>query len=92
MLVTFYKIGAVHFLLLGTSGFHAKAKNEGLLVRDRVVVRTSYMKISRRYLTDYVKTLHQKACRTSSKILFLLIQPIKSFICGVVVAVAVVIS
>ena len=28
MLVTLYKIGGVHFRLLGTSGFHVKAKNE----------------------------------------------------------------
>ena len=28
MLVTLYKIGEVHFCLLGTNGFHAKAKNE----------------------------------------------------------------
>ena len=30
----------------------------------RVVVRTSNMKISRHRLADYVKTMHQKACRT----------------------------
>ena len=28
MLVTLYKIGEVHFCLLGTNGFHAKAKHE----------------------------------------------------------------
>ena len=28
MLVTLYKIGEVHFRLLGANGFHAKAKNE----------------------------------------------------------------
>ena len=36
-----------------------------------VVVRTSNMKISRRLLADYVKTLHEKACRTCSTIIFL---------------------
>ena len=41
-----------------------------LLLRARVVVRISNMKISRRRLADYVKTLHQKACRTCSKIIF----------------------
>ena len=41
-----------------------------LLLRARVVVRTSNMKISRRRLADYVKTLHQKACRTCSTIIF----------------------
>ena len=29
------------------------------------------MKISRRRLADYIKTLHQKACRTCSSIIFL---------------------
>ena len=28
MLVTLYKIGEVHFCLLGTNGYHVKAKNE----------------------------------------------------------------
>ena len=28
MLITLYKIGGVHFRLLGTDGFHVKAKNE----------------------------------------------------------------
>ena len=42
-----------------------------LLLRARAVVRTSNMKISRRHLADYVKTLHQKACCTCSTIIFL---------------------
>ena len=42
-----------------------------LLLRARVVVRTSNMKISRRRLADYVKTLHQKECCTCSIIIFL---------------------
>jgi len=42
-----------------------------LLLRASVVVRTSNMKISRRRLADYVKTLHQKACGTCSMIIFL---------------------
>ena len=52
-----------------------------------VVVRTSNMKISRRRLPDYVKTLHQRACRTCSTINF----PQSTnqiMICDVVVAVA----
>ena len=28
MFITLYKIGEVHFRLLGTNGFHVKAKNE----------------------------------------------------------------
>ena len=42
-----------------------------LLLRARVVVRTSNVKISRRRLADNVKTLHQKACHTCSTIIFL---------------------
>ena len=30
MLITLYKIGEVHFHLLGTKGFHAKARSERL--------------------------------------------------------------
>ena len=32
MLITSYKIGGVHFRLLGTNGFHVKAKNERFTV------------------------------------------------------------
>ena len=45
------------------------------------------MKISRRRLADYVKTLHQKRAAREAR-LFFFIQPIKSSICGVVVDVA----
>ena len=62
-----------------------------LLLRVRVVVRTSNMKFSPLRLADYVKSLHQKACRTWSTIKSLHnIQPIKLLICGVVVDVAVI--
>ena len=56
-----------------------------LLLRARVVV----MKISRRRLVDFVKTLHQKYAARAAR-LFLFIQLIKSLIYGVVVDVAVV--
>ena len=49
-LVTLYKMGELHLLLLGTKNFHAKAKD--LLLRACVVVRTSKMKFSRRCLAD----------------------------------------
>ena len=72
MLITSYKIGGVHFRLFGMNGFHVKAlRMKDLLLRAPVVVRTSHMKISRRRLADYVKTLHQKVCRTCSTITFL---------------------
>ena len=32
MLITLYKIGGVHFRLLGTNDFHVKAKNERFTV------------------------------------------------------------
>ena len=62
-----------------------------LLLRARVVVRTSKMKISRRHLADYVKNRTKKRAAPAAR-LFFLIPAIKSFICGGVVAVAVVIS
>ena len=51
--------------------FMERQRVKDLLLRTRVVVRTSNMKISRRRLADYVKILHQKACRTCSTIIFL---------------------
>ena len=62
-----------------------------LMLRAEVVFRTSDMKVSRFLLTDYVKKLHQK-CATRAARLFFLVQPIKSLICGAVVAVALIIS
>ena len=66
MLITLYKIGELHFHLLGTNGFHVKAKSERFTAASSCCVITSNMTISRRRLADYcdVKTLHQKACRT----------------------------
>ena len=71
MLVRLYKIGGVHFRLLGTNAFHLKLKNEGFTAASLRCLRTSDMKISRLRLADYVKTLHQKACHTCSTIIFL---------------------
>ena len=51
--------------------FIQRQRMKDLLLRARVVLRTPKMKISRRHLPDYVKTLHQKACRTCSTIIFL---------------------
>jgi len=51
--------------------FMQRQRVKDLLLRARVVVRTSNVKISRRRLADYVKHLHQKAWRTSSTIIFL---------------------
>ena len=46
-----------------------------LLLRARVVVRTSILKISRRRSADYVKKLHQK-CAARAARLFFRVRPI----------------
>ena len=89
MLITLYKIRGVHFRLLGTNGFRIKAKKEDLLLQARVVVRASNMKISRRRLSDYVKTLPKKRAARAAR-LFFFIQLFKSLTCGVVVDIAVI--
>ena len=88
MFITLYKIGEVHFRLLGTNDFYVKAKSErfSVLLRARVVVRTSNMKISRCRLVDYVKTSQQNA--RAARLVFY-IEPIKSLICELVADVAV---
>ena len=71
-----------------------RQRMKDLLLRARVVVRTSKKKISRPRSADYVKKkLHQNltsAVRAAR--LFILIPPIKSLGYGVDIAVAVVIS
>ena len=86
MLVALYKIGGVHFLLLGTNGFHVKAENERSTAassRWRQNLKYSPEKISRRlWQTTSTHCTKKRAAR-----LFFFIQPIKSMalICGVVV-------
>ena len=62
-----------------------------LLLRARVVVTTSNIKISGCLFADYVKECTKKRAARAVR-LFFLIQPIKCLIFGVVVAVAVVTS
>jgi len=59
------------------------------LLRDSVVIRSSSMKISRPHLADCIKKLYQKQAARAAR-LFFLIQPIKSLVCDVVVAVPVI--
>jgi len=59
-----------------------------LLLRGGVVVRPSKVKLSCRRLTDYVT----KISAARAALLLFFVQPIKSLLCGVVVANAVVIS
>ena len=89
MLIILYRIGGVLFRLLGTNGFHVKAKNQRFTAASSGCRRNSNMKISRRRLADCVKTLHKKRAARAAR-LFFFIQPMKSLICGVVVDVAVV--
>ena len=42
--------------------FMRRQRMKDLLLRARIFVTTSNMKISRCHLADYIKTLHQKAC------------------------------
>ena len=51
--------------------FMQRERMKDLFWWARVVVRTSNMNISLRRLADYLKKLHQKACRTCSMIIFL---------------------
>ena len=89
MLITLYKIGELLFRLLGTIGFHVKAKNERFTaVSSRCGQNLKYENFTSsfcRLRQNYVKKRAARAAR-----LFFLIRPIKSLICGVVVDVAVV--
>ena len=53
--LTLYKVGEISFHLVASNGFHVKAELYGLLLLDRVAVKTSNLKISCRRLTDYIK-------------------------------------
>ena len=52
-------------------GFHVKAKNERFTAASFRCRQKLKVKTSRCRLADYVKTSHQKACRTCSTIIFL---------------------
>ena len=92
MLITLYKISEVAFACLAGVAFTQRPRMKNVLLRVRVVVRTLHMNISRRCLAD---RLRQKCCSKKraprAARLFFLIQPIKSLICSVVEAVAVVV-
>ena len=60
------------------------------LLRARVVVRTSNMKISGRRLADYTSKHRSKKRAARAARSFFFIEPIKSLICGVVADVALV--
>ena len=85
MLVTLYKIGGVHFRLLGTNGFHVKAKNESFTPASLRWRQNLKYEI----FTSFFGRLRQKDTPKSVPHVqhdyFFLSQPIKSLICGVVV-------
>ena len=73
MLVTLYEIGEASrpFTCIGTNGFHVKAENERFTSTSPRCRQNLNMKIQHRRLADYVKKLHQRACRTCSTIIFI---------------------
>ena len=85
MLVTLYKIDGVHFRLLGTNGFHVKAKKKRFTIASS---RCCYFTSSFGRLRQNIAPIKKRASRAAP--LFFFIQPIKSLICSVVVNVAVV--
>ena len=90
MLITLYKIGELHFRLLGTNGFHVNAKSE------RFTAATPCCRQNLKYVKFHVAVWQttSKHCTkkraTRAARLFFFIQLIKSLICSVVVDVAVV--
>ena len=56
----------MHFHLLGTNGFHVKAKNERFAAPGSRCRQNLKYENLRRHLVDYVKELHQKAWRACS--------------------------
>ena len=87
MFITLDKVGGVHFRLLGTNGFHVKAKDE------RFNAASSRCRHNLKFhgVVWHTTSKHgtkKRAARAAR--LFFFIQPIKSLICGVVVGVAVV--
>jgi len=68
MLVTLHEMCKVPFRLLGRNGFHLTAENERFTsAGSRYRQSLKFEKIHSCPLTDFVKKLHQKACRTCSK-------------------------
>ena len=57
MLITLYKIGEVHFHLLGRHGFHVKTESERFSVTSsRCRQNLKYENFTSSFVRDYVKT------------------------------------
>ena len=87
MLITLYKIGEVHFRLLGTNGFHVKANERFTAASSRCRHNLKYENFTSSFCRlQYSASKHctkKRAARAAR--LFFFIQTIKSLICGVVV-------
>ena len=86
MVGTLHEIGEVYFRLLGTNGFQVKVESERFTAAGSH--RPQNLTSSFGRLTASKNLTKKRAARAAR--LFFLIQPIKSMICGVVVAVGVV--
>ena len=73
LILTSYKIGEVHFRLLGTNGFHVKAKNGRFAAAGSRCRQNHKYEISRRCLADYVRKLQQKRAARAARLFFLFI-------------------
>ena len=93
MLVTYYKIGEVYFRLLGTNGFHIKAENERFsAVGSRCRQNLKYENFTSSFGKLRQKSVPKRVPPVQHDYFSLFNQSIKSLVCGVVVAVPVVIS
>ena len=78
-------MGLVSCHLIGRNNFLFRQKMRDAMLRARVVVRSSNLKIPCRCLADYVKKIALKSMSHVQHDYFFLVQPIGSLICGVVV-------
>ena len=77
-------MGLVPFHLIGRNSFLVRQKMRDSMLRARVVVRSSNLKITCGRLADYVKQIALKSVLHVQHDYFFLVQPIRSLICGVV--------
>ena len=70
MLITLYKIGEVHSRLLGTNGFHAKAKDKRFTAAGSRCCQNLKNENFTSSFGRLRQKLHQKPCCTCSTIIF----------------------
>ena len=82
MLITLYKMGEVHFRLLGTHGFHVKTESERFSVTSsRCRQNLKYENFTSSFGRLRQNIVAKKRAARAAR-LFFFIQPIKSLICG----------